>query len=69
MMVGASDVFEKLFYGGHYISLSRLIYYLLTGIPIGLIGWSSMETKYQKALAEARVKALSSGKTTPPGEA
>ena len=64
-MVGANDAFEYLSHGGHYISLGNLIYYLLAGIPIGLIAWSSREAKYQKTLAEVRAKALSSGNTTP----
>jgi len=64
MVVGAMDVFENLFYGRHYLSLAHLVYYLLTGIPIGLIGWSSNEAQYQKALNETRAKALISA---PPG--
>lgn len=63
-VVGATHLFENLFYGPYPISLARLIYYLLVGIPIGLIGWSSMEAKYQKALREAS----SGSKTLPHGE-
>ena len=63
-VVGATHFFENLFYGPYSISLARLIYYLLMGIPIGLFGWSSMEAKYQKALREAS----SGSKTLPPGE-
>ena len=57
-MVGLTDVCERIFYSAqHSISLGSLIYYLLGGIPIGLIGWTSMEADYQKALRETRVQA------------
>ena len=68
-VVGMTDLTENLFYGRHYVSLGHLIYYLLTGIPIALIGWSSMEARYKRALDEARIKALPSSKHTPHGEA
>jgi len=68
-VVGATDVLENLFYGRHYVSLAHLIYYLLMGIPVGLIGWSSMEGKYQKALNEARLKALPESKNSPASRA
>jgi|SRR6185503_6149675 len=67
-VVGVLDVLEYLQYGGQYVSLFHLMYYLLTGIPLALIGWSSMESKYYKTLHEARVKALPNVKSTPSGK-
>ena len=65
MFVGTMDVFQSLVYGNHYISLGHLVSSLLAGIPVGWVGWSSMEAKYQKALHEARIKALPASSTTP----
>jgi hypothetical protein len=61
-MVGLTDVVDHFFKSApHWISLFSLIYYLLAGIPLAFIGWSSMETKYHKALHAACEPALSSG--------
>jgi len=66
-VVGLTDVYERIFYSAqHSISLGSLIYYLLGGIPIGLIGWTSMEADYQKALRETRVQASPTGELPPP---
>src|ERR1700741_683858 len=61
-MVGAGDVFERFFYTSqHSVCLGNVIYYLLGGIPIGLIAWSSMESRYQKALHEAHASISPAG--------
>lgn len=65
IMVGITDVYENLFYGHNYVSLGHLLYYLLTGIPIAWFVWSGAENEYQRALKEAREKALLSSTTTP----
>ena len=55
-VVGLTDVVDRLFLSGQQsISLGNVIYYVLVGIPLALIGWSNMEGKYHKALQEARV--------------
>jgi len=65
-VVGVTDVLERFFYSNqHSISVGKVIYFLLAGIPIGLIGWSSREHKYQKALHEARVPASPSRELPP----
>jgi hypothetical protein len=69
MVVGGMDVIENLFYGRHHLSLGQLVYYLLTGIPIALVGWSSMEAQYQRALNEAHAKALPNSKPMPHDDA
>jgi len=51
----------------HSITLGNIVYYVLIGLAIGFFGWSSMESKYQKALHEARVPKLYSG-DGPPNE-
>ena len=63
-MVGMTDVYENLFHGHNYVSLDHLLYYLLMGIPIAWSGWSSSENEYQRALNEAREKALPGSTTT-----
>lgn len=69
MVVGGTDAFESLFFhSAHSLSLFRLIFLVLGGIPIGLIGWSSMEAEYRKALDEAHIKTLASSTTTPHGQ-
>jgi len=60
-VVGATDVFEYLFHGAHYLSLGHLIQHILTGSIIALVAWSGWEAEYQKALREA----LSSSKMLP----
>jgi len=61
-MVGATDFFDRIFdIDPHTITLGKVVYYVLAGIPIALIGWSNMEAKFQHALHEARVPALSGG--------
>ena len=65
-VVGMTDVYERFYHSAqHPISLVKVMYYILVGIPIGLVGWSSMEGKYQKALHESRVTA-SPGAALPP---
>ena len=55
-MPGLTDVLDHISDGAqHSISLRNVIYYLLAGIPVALIGWSNMEARYQKALRAARV--------------
>jgi hypothetical protein len=49
-MVGLTDVVDYLSVGSHSMSLSKLFIYLIGGFIAGLIGWSSMENKYKKAL-------------------
>src|ERR1700754_379880 len=64
-VVGLTDLLNGLFGAAqHSISLRNVIYYVLFGIPVSLIGWWNMETKYRHALHEARVPALSSGERT-----
>ena len=59
-VVGLMDVF-----GERSISLPYVIYYVLVGIPAGFLGWSNMESKYQRALHKARVPKLSNGELPP----
>ena len=61
------DVFDHVFPDGiqHSISLRNILQYLIVGIPAGLIAWSGMEDKYQKALREARVPASPGGELPP----
>ena len=60
-VVGATDVFEYLVHGAHYLSLGHLVQHVLTGSIIALVAWSGWEAEYQKALREA----LSSSKMLP----
>lgn len=48
--VGLSDALDYLLAGSHSMSLSKLFIQLFTGFIVGLVGWSSMENKYKKAL-------------------
>ena len=66
-MIGASDVFDHIFYGGARSStfLSGATFYLVGGIFVGVFGWSSMEAKYKNALIEATLKASPSGNLPP----
>lgn len=67
MMAGTRDVYEHVFYDGtqYFSLLFHTIFYSLTGIVVGLAGWSGWESKYHKALHEARLKALPSGNALP----
>jgi hypothetical protein len=49
-MVGLTDVVDYLSVGSHSMSLSKLLIYLVGGFIGGLVSWSSMENKYNKAL-------------------
>lgn len=61
-IVGVSDVADWLSSSGpDAISLGNIIYYVLIGIPVSLVGWSTGESKYLQALHAARLPALSSG--------
>jgi len=63
---GLMDVSDRIFDAAqHSISLWKVVYYVLAGILVALIGWSNMEAKYQHALHEARLPALSSGDLPP----
>jgi hypothetical protein len=65
-MVGVMDVLNYIFSSAQQsISLGNIIFYLLTGLVVAFVGWSSMEFKYQKALHEARVPKLSTGELPP----
>jgi hypothetical protein len=65
-VVGVMDVLNRIFSSGqHAISLRNVIYYVLVGIALGFFGWSSMESKYQKALYKARLPKLFSGELPP----
>ena len=65
-MVGVMDVLNGIFSSAQQsISLRDIIYYVVIGLPLGFLGWSSMESRYQKALHEARVPKLSSGELPP----
>ena len=69
-VVGANHFFDHVF--GEIqpsISLVKLIFYVLVGILIGSEAWSNREAKYQKALHEARVKALPESKNSPASRA
>ena len=61
-MYGVFDVLDRIVGGAqHPISLRKIIFYLLIGVPAALIGWTNMEVKYKRALYEARLPALFSG--------
>lgn len=64
---GLSDFLDHVFPGGTQYSgsLIHTITLPLTGIVIGLVSWSSMESKYRNALFEARIKAAPSGRVSP----
>jgi len=65
VFVGASNAIEHLFYGPRPISLFKVIFYSLFGLGMGSSAWSDMESKYNKALNEARLKALPESNDSP----
>ena len=64
-IVGLTDILGHLFSSTEPFLLAKGIFFTLCGILIGLNTWSTMEAKYKKALDEARLKALPSGKSPP----
>ncbi|HET6979061.1 MAG TPA: hypothetical protein VFI24_22195 [Pyrinomonadaceae bacterium] len=57
-IVGLADVYNQIFHGSHEVSVLTISYYLCTGLLLGMFGWSHQKKKYEKALTEARTKAL-----------
>jgi len=59
-MVGMMDLFDHVFSSGPQppISLFKLIYWVCAGFLIAGSAWSNREGEYQKALHEARARAL-----------
>jgi|SRR5215213_607459 len=66
-VVGATYVYEHLFYGGTLsaISLVELLAFVFIGLIGGPEGWSNRESRYQNALREARAKALPANRNSP----
>ena len=65
-VVGVMDVLDYISSSTqHSISLGNIVYYVLIGLAVSFFGWSSMESKYQRALHEARVPKLSTGELPP----
>lgn len=61
-ITGVTDVADWFSSSGpDALSLGNLIYYVLMGIPLSLVGWSDREAQYQKTLHKARVSKLSTG--------
>ena len=64
-MFGLFDVIYRLVGAQNPLSLRFIIYMILAGIVVGVAGWSSMESKYQKALHKPPASKLSSGELPP----
>ena len=64
-VVGVTDVVYRILSVGEHAISRNIIFYVLGGIAVGFVGWSSMESKYQKALHKARRSKLSSGELPP----
>ena len=65
-VVGATDVYERLFHGESESFLPlKLFFFVLVGVFIASEAWTNREAKYQKALHEAGMGVLPESKTSP----
>lgn len=67
--VGVTDAVGRLFSSTEPFLLAKGVFFSLFGILMGLSTWSDMESKYKKALSEARLKALPESKNWPDNRA
>jgi len=57
-IVAVTDIVGHLFHNTQPLALAKGVFFTFFGVLMGLSTWSDMESKYKKALNEARSKAL-----------